>query len=503
MRTVVQIAGMTCKACEVRVGKALRAVPGVRSVVSVSAAKGRAVVVHSVPLDDGQVSAAVRRAGYAVGAAGREWVSRDAVVGRDVVRGGLGIGAVAAVVWATGLGRWVEGLSSGVSGGNLLLVVLLGLAASVSTCMALVGGLVLGVSARFAERHPDAGPARRMRPQLMFNLGRVLGFGVLGALVGALGKVVALSGPALAVAVVAVSVVMGLLGLKLTGVSPRLAGTYIALPAGLSRMLRLDGRKDASWSTPGGVEASGAQGVRSQGGEGRQAGGPLTKDDAEGASQRGRTARAPWSRASGYRDADTLLLGAASFFLPCGFTQAVQVYALSTGDPLQAGLVLALFALGTAPGLMGVGAATAFLRGPRAASLLRVVGVLVLAFAVVNLGGALRTLGLGQPAAPVPAVSTASPNAPVVDGQQQLSTTVGAGGYTPADAVLAADVPTQWTLDVQELGCAGVIYAPELGFDEVIWLNPGENTVELPALAPGTYSYSCAMGMYWGSITAV
>ncbi|MEI7901937.1 MAG: sulfite exporter TauE/SafE family protein [bacterium] len=44
---------------------------------------------------------------------------------------------------------------------------------------------------------------------------------------------------------------------------------------------------------------------------------------------------------SAYSDTRAGLLGAASFFLPCGFTQAVQIYALSTGNPLTAGMIMA------------------------------------------------------------------------------------------------------------------------------------------------------------------
>ena len=46
--------------------------------------------------------------------------------------------------------------------------------------------------------------------------------------------------------------------------------------------------------------------------------------------------------------------GAATFFLPCGFTQAVQLYALSTGSPVSAGLTMAVFAVGTSPGLLAL-----------------------------------------------------------------------------------------------------------------------------------------------------
>jgi len=42
--------------------------------------------------------------------------------------------------------------------------------------------------------------------------------------------------------------------------------------------------------------------------------------------------------------------------------------------------------------------------------------------------------------------------------------------------------------------CAASISSSDLGVHTV--LAPGRNVVELPALRPGTYGYSCTMGMY-------
>ena len=45
------------------------------------------------------------------------------------------------------------------------------------------------------------------------------------------------------------------------------------------------------------------------------------------------------------------LVGGATFFLPCGFTQAMQLYAVSTGSPVSGALTMFFFALGTLPAL--------------------------------------------------------------------------------------------------------------------------------------------------------
>ncbi|MBP6911491.1 sulfite exporter TauE/SafE family protein [Patescibacteria group bacterium] len=45
-------------------------------------------------------------------------------------------------------------------------------------------------------------------------------------------------------------------------------------------------------------------------------------------------------------------MGIGTFFLPCGFTQSMQVYTLSTGSFLAGGLTMLSFALGTLPMLL-------------------------------------------------------------------------------------------------------------------------------------------------------
>ena len=299
----VPVRGMTCDACEKRVGKALRALEGVDA-VSVSAPRGVATLRGPDLPDRQRVEAAIRSAGYEPVAP--PWFTRDRAVWRTVA---VAVVAVAALAWVvTRLGPLdVTSSLMDPSRGGLLVVLALGLAAGVSTCMAMVGGLVLGFSAAHAASLAESGrsdlPFRvRMRPQLAFNTGRVVGFGVLGALLGAIGSTMSPPTRVLALLVLGVAVVMFLLGVRLTGISPRVAAWSPRLPGGLASALGIDTATQRSYS-----------------------------------------------------HTRTALIGAATFLLPCGFTQAVQLYALSTASPVTAGVIMATFALGTAPGLLALG----------------------------------------------------------------------------------------------------------------------------------------------------
>jgi len=133
--------------------------------------------------------------------------------------------------------------------------------------MAMIGGIVLAMSASAAAGRPTAdGAVGRISPP--FQAGRIGGFGLLGAALGALGGRTAMPQPAVVAVMVIVAVAMLLVGLRLTELSPRLAGWSPTIPAVIGDRLGLTGDVPAR------------------------------------------------------RTAGAAFAGSATFFLPCGFTQA-------------------------------------------------------------------------------------------------------------------------------------------------------------------------------------
>ncbi len=211
-------------------------------------------------------------------------------------------------------------------GSSLITALLVGLVASVSTCLAVVGGFVLSLAA--TEGRAGGG----YREQTLFHMGRLVGFALLGGLLGVLGGVVRLGVYGSAVLGVVVSGVMLLLGLQLLEVP----------------------------------------GVRVP-----------TMPHAWFSRMRGATRGAP------------LFLGAATFFLPCGFTQAMQVAALGSGSFLTGALTMLVFALGTLPvlALLSFGSLNLAQRRYRGV-FFKAAGLLVVGFALVNGFLGLRVLGI-------------------------------------------------------------------------------------------------------------
>ena len=130
LRVTLPVTGMTCGACERRVSRALTGVPGVED-VTVSARRGTAVLTvgaDEVPWDG--IAAAVEKAGYSVGRA--PWVPRDGLVGRRALIAVVAVGLLAWLLFGVGLGQ-IGGRLDDPGAGGLLVVLLLGLTAGVST----------------------------------------------------------------------------------------------------------------------------------------------------------------------------------------------------------------------------------------------------------------------------------------------------------------------------------------------------------------------------------
>jgi sulfite exporter TauE/SafE len=93
-----------------------------------------------------------------------------------------------------------------------------------------------------------------------------------------------------------------------------------------------------------------------------------------------------------------LMLGAATFFLPCGFTQSMQVVALASGSAVVGALTMVTFALGTLPVLALLSFGSLDLAKSRARGVFfKTAGLLVILFALFNLQGALAVLGIITP----------------------------------------------------------------------------------------------------------
>jgi len=450
-KVTYHISGMHCRSCEVLLEERISKVPGVRR-VTVHHLKGTAEIEFSdAPVQDELIEKAVRDAGYALGAGGNPpFFTRNAM---DYFELSLGLAALLFLYILAKLTGIAGGFGAAFSAAPTYpAVFVIGLVAGVSTCMALVGGLVAGFSASYAAVHQSATRWERFRPNLYFNAGRLASFAVLGGALGAFGSVFQLSSNATGFLAAAAGVVMLYLGLKLTGISPRLSRWSIALP---KRFARAAG----SGNTDG-----------------------------------------------AYSHAGSLIGGALTFFLPCGFTQAMQLYAMTTGSFASGAIVMFLFALGTLPGLLGVGALSSALSGRTARLFFRFVGIVVVLLGLASVANGYRLTGAVLPsftrAASGNAAPSGAPAAVVVGGEQVVQMDQLANGYQPNRFTVKKGIPVQWVIDSREpWSCASSIRVP--AFNIFRRLTEGQNVITFTPTQTGSLRFTCAMGMYSGVFDVV
>lgn len=456
----IPIKGMHCSSCEVMLTEELKELQDVQRVhVSLKTKTATIYGKHLPP--QAVVRRAIKTAGYDIGYDETPIVSNNYQVYKDLFIGVVLVVLLALIFKRFGLNN-ISNLSlGGASVGIVALII--GLTAGFSTCMAMIGGLVLGISARHAEKHPTATPMQKFRPHLFFNLGRIAGFIVLGGVIGALGSAFQLTGSMLGLLTIIVGVVMLMLGLQLTELFPRLRGV-LTLPSSFGRLI----------------------GIKKQG-----------------------------EREYSHRSA--ALLGALTFFLPCGFTQAMQLLAVSSGKATTGAVIMGAFAIGTAPGLLSIGGLTSIVKGVFAKRFFRVVGVAVVGMAMINLAHGYNLLGINNlftrqnstktttvAPKPVPAPKTTQPEPQKPQSENILKTTYYLSpDISPSKFTTKVGQKTTLIVDVKESGrgCMSTIMIPGL-YDKPLFLQGGEKLkMTFTPQKAGKYQITCAMGVFRGTIT--
>ena len=93
-----------------------------------------------------------------------------------------------------------------------------------------------------------------------------------------------------------------------------------------------------------------------------------------------------------------LIIGFGTFFLPCGFTQSMQVVALSSGSFISGMMIMLAFALGTLPVLLLLSFGGASLaHGKHAPLFFKSAGVLVIGLGIFALLAGLAGVGIINP----------------------------------------------------------------------------------------------------------
>jgi len=432
----IYISGMTCTSCELIITESLEGISAIKQ-VKVDRHKGTAQIDHEgKELPWGEISQKIKSLGYGVSlepitskktkTSLEQWIYAVLIV--------AGIYLVYKYMQWIGLLSWLD---VDISNINLGAAFIIGLVASLSSCLVVVGAVVMS----FATKYQAGGNfyQRNLKPHLLFHFGRLLTFFVLGGVLGIVGSWFKISDSLMSWFTVFIALVLFWLALNILGLVPSLSTLGIRMPK----------KSFGVWKK----------------------------------LQESEHSLAP------------VILGGFTFFLPCGFTQTMQLFAMSSGSFMTGALTLFLFGLGTMPVLFGLGVATTRFKNMKAIVLQKAIGFVVLFFAFYTLSSGLAIKGVG-----INFWDRGSSGDGGVINQtdrQVVNMMVDYRGYTPSTFKLAKGVPVRWVIDgTGASGCTGEIIVPDLGIRKE--LSPGENIIEFTPEEEGIINFSCWMGMVRG-----
>jgi hypothetical protein len=210
-----------------------------------------------------------------------------------------------------------------------------------------------------------------------------------------------------------------------------------------------------------------------------------------------------------------MVLGALTFFLPCGFTQAMQVYAVTTGSFVRGALIMGVFAIGTTPGLLGVGGLTSLIKRGKFSNLFfKFVGLTVIALSFFNIGNGFNLTGINLSPANTetktddtwrivsgPKSSSESgaikPDLQIIKGVYDPQTIL-----TPKEYTVNVGKPVRFEILAKEdgEGCMGSVMIPGLANEPQFFQKAQTVIFEFTPQKTGKFRITCAMGLQAGTI---
>jgi sulfite exporter TauE/SafE/copper chaperone CopZ len=419
----LKIKGMHCQNCSKKIKDALNSIPVEELEVSFEREE-----VVCVTDNANAVIGEINKLGYAA-----EMVENRAAKNNNYK------GLIAALLFLLGLYLIIKNtvgfnsalqLQEQVSYGILFI---LGIATSLH-CLSMCGGIVISQSMAFEKP---------VKATIQYNLGRVIAYTAIGAIVGGIGSVVSFSPMVKSYIMVFAGTFMILMGLSM-----------LQPFAFLRRYIKLPTFFDAS---------------------------SLKKNK-----------NAP------------LLIGLASGFMPCGPLQTMQIYALGTGSIINGALSMFVFSMGTVPLMMGLGAISGYISSGLSRRILKLSSVLVivLGLIIVNRGLALQGDDSLNKLIKSEAAASKIMLPEMMNGFQVINTSANLNGYEPNYFVLEKGKPVNWVIWGDAItNCNNEIVIPKLEISQKI--NEGYNIIKFTPEKTGELVFSCWMGMLDGKFIIV
>lgn len=308
-------------------------------------------------------------------------------------------------------------------------------------CVGMCGGIALSQSLSSGSKSKF----EAIKPSLLYNIGRVISYTLLGGIIGAVGSVFSLSITVKAAMQIFAGLFMIIMGLNMAGFN-FLRSLHIPLPKAACRI------KNKSHSP--------------------------------------------------------LIVGFLNGLMPCGPLQTMQIFALGTGSPIKGALSMFVFSIGTVPLMLTFGALSGLLSKGLTKKILKFSGILIVVLGLImgNRGFVLAGVNL-NPLNAVLGTSENSPTesstnvkkAIIKDGVQTITMNANNNGYTPNVFYVQKGIPVKWIINGEEINsCNGYLIINSLNIQKN--LSSGENIINFTPTNDEDINFSCGMGMLRGVI---
>jgi len=433
---------MTCTSCENPVEKSIKKLTGVENAKADYSKQIVEVLYDDSYCNGEKICEAIEKAGY--------------TVQKPKSFTFIGILIIVAAIVILGFNTSGFDMEEKLNAGSYAVIFMVGVLTSIH-CVGMCGGIMLSQSlGKESQSKFDA-----IKPALLYNLGRVISYTLLGGIVGALGSVFSLSLTAQAVMQILAGVFMLIMGLNMTGFS-------------LFRKINL---------------------------------------------------KLPYSACKfKHKFKSSFVVGILNGLMPCGPLQTMQLFALASGSASKGALSMFLFSIGTVPLMLTFGALSGLLSKNYTKNILKFSGVLVMALGLImgSRGLILAGVNIHPMKSTTSSVASSKENstdsskksgsnknsntnknnsAVVENGVQTITMTANNRGYSPNVLYIQKGIPVKWIIKGEQLNsCNNAVVSKALNLQKK--LQKGENVIEF---TPGNedINFSCWMGMISGVIKVV
>ena len=403
---ILKVSGMTCSSCEVKIEKKLKALSGIVSVKATFGDSSVSITWSTTEINLDTITAAIEEMDYPIE---KPQVQENSTVVGEKRKGSIYhiIGLIIILLAGYMIIKHTVGFNfipevNQSMGFGILFVI--GLMTSLH-CIAMCGGINLSQCIQYKQGSEDVEQRRisKFKPSLLYNIGRVVSYTIIGGLVGALGSAVSFSGAAKGIVAILSGIFMVIMGLNMLNIFPWLRKFNLRLPKSLGHIIHSKNKR-----------------------------GPF-------------------------------YVGLLNGLMPCGPLQAMQLYALGTGSFLAGAFSMFMFSLGTVPLMFGFGAVSSMLSGNFTKKMLKASAVLVMALGVVMLSRGLGLSGINVSAA----TGDTDNSAIVEKDVQVVTTVLESRGYPAFTVQKGIPVRWVMQVDAKNLnGCNNELVIPEYGIQK-------------------------------------